>query len=75
MYEIIIKKTESKLITGEKEYRKIADTGGDDGGAKYDYVIIPEHTKEVQVEVFKQQRDEINIIDVVAAFNGVTFNK
>lgn len=75
MYEIIIKKKQDIEVKGEREYKKIADTGGDDGGSKYGYVDRPPYTKKDWVEVFKQQADTCNIVDVVAAFNNVTFNK
>lgn len=78
MYEIILKKQVTKIVSGEQDYRKIADTGGDDtdnpsGGPKYGYVTKPDYEKTEWVEVLKQVAEECNVVDVVAAFNGVTF--
>lgn len=74
MYEITIKKTEVTTATEAQSFQKIADTGGEDGGAKYGYVTKPPHEKDVTTTVFSQTMDNLNIIDVVAAVNGVTFN-
>ena len=78
MYEIILKKQVTKMVHGEKEYRKVADTGGDDtckpdGGPKYDYVTRPDYEKIEWIEVLKQQAEDCSVLEVVAAFNGVTF--
>lgn len=73
MYEIIIKRKQTVTKPESRSYERIADTGGDDGGAKYGYVTKPAYVVEEWIEVFKQQNPECNVLEVVAAFNGVTF--
>ena len=73
MYEIIIKRKQITTKPESRSYEKISDTGGDDGGVKYGYVTKPAYEVEEWVEVFKQRNPECNILEVIAAFNGVTF--
>ena len=75
MYEITIKKIAMKTQPASQSYEKISDTGGSDGGTKYDYVTKPPYDKEVSEVVYQQSVETINIIDTVAAINGVTFHK
>jgi hypothetical protein len=73
MYEISIKETAVRTIPDSTTFSKIADTGGDDGGTKYGYVTKPAHKKEVTTTIFTQTVDTINLLNVVAAINGVNF--
>ena len=73
MYEIIIKRKQTVTKPESRSYERIADTGGDDGGAKYGYVTKPAYVVEEWIEVFKQQNPECNVLEVVAAFNGIIF--
>ncbi len=73
MYEILLRKEVTRMVSGEKEYKKISDTGGKDGEGEYGYVIRPDYEKTEWIEVLKQRSEECNVLDVVAAFNGVTF--
>ena len=75
MYEITIKKLVTVTKPESSDYKKVSDTGGDDGGAKYDYVKKPPYeVQELQIK-FQQQADDVDILATIAAFNGVTFNK
>jgi len=71
MFEIIIKRQE--IVTKvEGTYQKVADTGNErDRGAVYDYVNH-EVTKEIEVEVYRQKVDSLDLAQVVAVVNGIT---
>lgn len=73
MYEIIIKKTSMKLKPESKNYQKVSDTGGSDNGPKYDYVTKPAHEALTTETIYSQTVDELKILDVVMAINGVDF--
>ena len=78
MYEIILRKQVTRIVSGEKSYERLADTGGDDtnkpdGGPKFGYVTKPDYEKTEWIEVLKQQAEDCSVLEVVAAFNGVTF--
>lgn len=73
MYEITIKSTKITTVLEAQSFQQIADTGGEDGGVKYGYVTKPPHEKEVTTTVFSQTVEALNILEVVAAINGVTF--
>lgn len=71
MYEIIIKRKQTITKPVSQSYEIIGKE--EDGSNKYGYVTKPSYEVDEWVEVFKQQNPECNILDVVAAFNGVTF--
>jgi len=73
MYEIIIKKLTLVTVPPTQAFEKISDTGGEDGGVKYGYVPKPAVQKEEWQVKFQQQSEEVSILDVVAAFNNVSF--
>jgi len=72
-YEITIKKEFMEEIPSTQVYEKIADTGGDDGGADYGYVEKPAHTKKATETILVQKFDTLNILSILAAVNEATF--
>ena len=75
MYEVIIKKTSLQTVPESQAFNKISDTGGDDNGPNYGYVIKPAHEKEVTTTIFTQTVEEINILDIVEAVNSVALGR
>lgn len=74
-YQIIIKNKSLQTIPPKQEFNKISDTGGRDGGAKYDYVTKPESQQMLTEEVYNQTVDNIDIIAVIAAINNLELPK
>lgn len=80
-YRIIIKKVDTVDVV-EKEWKKLRDIpdeikkdyyirGRQDELEEYGYVPC-EETKEVETDVLDQVREgEINLVDVIMAFNGL----
>lgn len=69
-YKIIITKID-RVVKGESEYKKVADTGNkQDGGPVYDYVWR-EVEKEVETNVLTQEVDDLDLRDVIKAINNL----
>jgi hypothetical protein len=78
MYEIIIKKDVIVKYPESQSYEKLADRGGDDsdmvnGGPKYGYVTKPAYEKSELKVVYQQQVDDMDIVSVITAINGIKF--
>lgn len=69
-YKITITKID-RVVKGESEYKKVADTGNkQDGGPVYDYVWR-EVEKEVETNVLTQEVDDLDLRDVIKAINNL----
>lgn len=71
MYEITIKRTAIQQVPATQHYERISDKGGKDGGVEYGYVTKPAHEKTVDEVAYQQRVETLNILDVVAAINGI----
>jgi hypothetical protein len=70
MYEIIVKRIETKDVR-ENSWQKISDSGNPNGGgAMYGYVEHLER-KDLETEVYRQKVDTLNLPDVVCVVNGI----
>lgn len=68
-YKVTISQTET-TSTPKNEYQKIADTGGRDGGAAYEYVENPGVVQAITKDIYIQEVDTLDIVKVIAAVNG-----
>ena len=49
-------------------YQKVADTGGEDGGARYDHVPLTERRKSDRT-IYSQQIEDLDLSIVIKAVN------
>lgn len=68
-YQVRITRKEEKTISGETTFSRV---GGPDTDPKYDHVTKPDYKKIVDTEVYNQTVPEIDVLDVLAAVNGVS---
>jgi len=68
-YKITVEKTASEVRSGDTEYKIISDTGGKDGKSEYGYVTKPDHTVSVELQVYTQFVEELDLIAVINAVN------
>lgn len=70
MFEIVVREIKS-VPTMVQEYQKVSDTGNEkDRGPVYAYVNV-EKTKQVEVDVYRQTVDRLNLVSVIAAVNAM----
>ena len=71
-----VKISQSKETTvPEEEWVLLADTGGKDGGALYGYAPERQVTSTESVDLFEQTVEELDLIAVIQAVNGLARGK
>jgi len=71
-YELTITKRETVIESDATEFQN-THVKGEDGEDIWDYLIKPPHISTINKEVFKQTSTQVNVLNVVAAFNNVEF--
>ena len=70
-FKIVITETITR-IEDEQEYKKLADSGNQsDGGAIFGYVLKPSVTKTKEHIVLHQEVEDLDLIAVIKAINGI----
>lgn len=73
-YRVVIEMVTVAEVGPKREYKKLADTGNErDGGPVHGYVEVPDRveTEVVTTQVFEQVVEELDLLAVVRAVNGL----
>lgn len=68
-YEIVIKKTEWQKVPGGKQWERTGQQRTDDSGEVYAYTPEIEVDREVEITVFRQTVEKLDLYRVIRAVN------
>ena len=71
-FTVEISESRTVVVVRKDKWVQIGDTGGPDGGTLYGYAPPIEVTTTEKVELFEQTVEDLDLIAVIKAINGLT---